>query len=142
MTPLARSRNFAARMGRWSARHRKTAIFGWLAFVAVAFVLGGMVGTNKLDPEKTANGEAATAQEIIDRGAFPDSANETVIVQSGAKTANDPAFRSVIREVVDRVSAFESVQNVHSPLERGNENLVSKDGRSALVQFELKGKAE
>ena len=33
MSPLKHSTNIAARMGRWSARHRKTAIFGWLAFV-------------------------------------------------------------------------------------------------------------
>ena len=32
--------NLAGRMGRWSAHHRKTAIFGWLAFVVVAFVVG------------------------------------------------------------------------------------------------------
>ena len=35
------SRNLAARMGRWSAAHWKTATFGWLAFVVVAFALGG-----------------------------------------------------------------------------------------------------
>ena len=33
--------NLAARMGRWSAAHWKTATFGWLAFVVVAFGLGG-----------------------------------------------------------------------------------------------------
>ena len=33
MSPLKHSTNIAARMGRWSASHRKTAIFGWLAFV-------------------------------------------------------------------------------------------------------------
>ena len=31
-------------MGRWSARHRKTAIFGWLAFVIVSFAIGIAVG--------------------------------------------------------------------------------------------------
>ncbi len=33
MSPLKRSNNIAARMGRWSASHWKTAVFGWLAFV-------------------------------------------------------------------------------------------------------------
>ena len=33
MSPLKQSKNIAARMGRWSASHWKTAIFGWLAFV-------------------------------------------------------------------------------------------------------------
>ena len=45
----AQSRNLAARMGRWSAAHWKTATFGWLAFVVVAFMLGGAVGTKLID---------------------------------------------------------------------------------------------
>jgi putative drug exporter of the RND superfamily len=40
MSPVKYSNNLAARAGRWSASHRKTAIFGWLAFVIVAVVLG------------------------------------------------------------------------------------------------------
>ena len=40
MSPLKHSTNIAARMGRWSAGHRKTAIFGWLAFVVAAFAVG------------------------------------------------------------------------------------------------------
>ena len=43
--PHSKSRNLAARMGRWSAAHWKTATFGWLAIVVVAFGIGGMVGT-------------------------------------------------------------------------------------------------
>ena len=35
-----RSRNLAARMGRWSAAHWKTATLGWLAFVVAALALG------------------------------------------------------------------------------------------------------
>ena len=33
MSPPKYSNNLAARIGRWSASHRKTAIFGWLACV-------------------------------------------------------------------------------------------------------------
>ena len=43
------SQNLAARMGRWSAAHWKTATFGWLAFVLVALGLGGMVGTRSIE---------------------------------------------------------------------------------------------
>ena len=35
------SHNIAARAGRWSARHRKAAVLGWLAFVVATLVLGG-----------------------------------------------------------------------------------------------------
>ena len=40
--------NLAGRMGRWSAGHRKTAIFGWLAFVTLAVLVGMIVGTETL----------------------------------------------------------------------------------------------
>ena len=40
MSPLKHSNNIAARMGRWSASHWKTAVFGWLAFVVAAFAIG------------------------------------------------------------------------------------------------------
>ena len=40
MSRTTHSNNLAARTGRWSARHWKTATFGWLAFVLVAFGLG------------------------------------------------------------------------------------------------------
>ena len=40
MSPLKKSNNIAARMGRWSASHWKTAVFGWLAFVVVAVAVG------------------------------------------------------------------------------------------------------
>ena len=45
MSPLKKSHNIAARMGRWSANHWKTAVFGWLAFVIASVFIGGAVGT-------------------------------------------------------------------------------------------------
>ena len=35
--------NLTGRIGRWGARHRKTAIFGWLAFVVASFFIGSSV---------------------------------------------------------------------------------------------------
>ena len=142
MTPLARSQNFAARMGRWSANHKKTAIFGWLTFIVLAFVFGSMVGTKKLDSDSIAAGRSEHAQAIIDRGDFADAADESVLVQSSSLEADDPAFQAVVRSVVDRVSAVDGVEAVRSPLDDGNGNLVSTDGRSALVQFELRAAEE
>ena len=137
MSPLKRSTNIAARMGRWSASHRKTAIFGWLAFVIAAVVIGGAVGTQRLDPDEFGTGDSGRAQELVNDGAFRDSADESVFVSSESTTASDPRFRAVISEVVAAVSKQESVSNVTSPLDESGGTLVSKDGHSALVQFEI-----
>nr|MBA3347157.1 hypothetical protein [Actinomycetota bacterium] len=64
MAPLKHSSNFAARMGRWSARHRKIAIFGWLAFVIAAVVVGGAVGTTSIDANDTLPGESGRVTRI------------------------------------------------------------------------------
>ena len=65
MSPLKHSKNFAARMGRWSASHRKTAIFGWLAFVVASFAIGSVVGMKTIDRNDSNVGEARTADHII-----------------------------------------------------------------------------
>ena len=70
MTPLKHSTNFAARMGRWSANHWKTAVFGWLAFVVASVFIGGAVGTKYLEPSDLAVGEARTADQDH-RGRLP-----------------------------------------------------------------------
>src|SRR5213078_5131360 len=85
MTPLARSRNLAARMGRWSASHKKTAIFGWLAFIAVAFLLGNAVGTKQLDPNKAGTGESGHVDAVlIDE--FKQGQGDQILIQSTTKT--------------------------------------------------------
>jgi uncharacterized membrane protein YdfJ with MMPL/SSD domain len=137
MPPLEHSTNIAARMGRWSARHRKTAIFGWLAFVVASLVIGAALGTKKLDPDTFAAGESKRAQEIIDAGGFVDSADESVLVASESHLASDPAFRVVLGDVVRAVSGKAGVSNVVSPLEPDGATLVSQDKHAALVQFEI-----
>jgi hypothetical protein len=61
-------RNIAARMGRWSAAHWKIATFGWLAFVLVAFAVGGAVGMNTIDPNEPGPGESGRMDRVLDAG--------------------------------------------------------------------------
>ena len=53
--------NIAARAGRWSAEHWKTATLGWLALVACAVAVGSMAGTVKLTSSEQSIGESARA---------------------------------------------------------------------------------
>jgi uncharacterized membrane protein YdfJ with MMPL/SSD domain len=141
MSPLKPSTNIAARMGRWSARHRKTAIFGWLAFVVAAVVIGGVIGTKKLGDNETLPGESGRAARILDE-AFDQPADETVLVESTTLTADDPAFRAAVEDVVRRVSAVSVVANVESPYEAANPGQISADGHSAIVNFDIRGDAD
>ncbi len=141
MSPLKRSNNIAARMGRWSANHWKTAVFGWLAFVVASVVIGGAVGTKYLETDDLAVGEAATATKIIEAG-FPQAADEQgeiVLIQSKTLKADDPAFKAAIEDVTKTLDAFPKVRKLDSPLDAGHADLISDDRHSAMVQFSPKG---
>lgn len=109
-------RNLAARMGRWSASRWKTATVGWLAFVLVAFALGGMAGTKTIDPNTPGPGESGRMDRILAAG-FKQPAGESVLIHSRALRANDPAFTAAVEDVVASISSLDAVQNVRSPLE-------------------------
>jgi RND superfamily putative drug exporter len=133
--------NLAARAGRWSARHWKTAVFGWLAFVLVAFYLGMVVGTNSLSVNEPGPGESGRVQQILN-DEFEQPAKELVLVQSSSLTAASARFHAAVQDLIRRLGAQPNVTNVESPFATGNSGRVSSDGRSALVQFDIRGKSE
>jgi len=143
MSPLKHSNNIAARMGRWSARHRKIAIFGWLAFVIAAVFIGSAVGTRTLDDSERNVGEARKADRIIDDAGFKlDEQAEYVLIQSDKLTAKDPAFRAAIQDATRTLDGFPQVRKLRSPLDAGGADQISPDGHSAMIRFSPKGDFE
>jgi uncharacterized membrane protein YdfJ with MMPL/SSD domain len=141
MSPLKRSNNIAARMGRWSASHWKTAVFGWLVFVVAAFMIGAKVGTQNIKDEDSNTGQAHKADQILKDG-FPksDALTEIVLIQSSKLSVNASEFRSTVNDVVGAVKDNLAVKNVKSPYDPANGDQVSADRGSAMVTFEMKGK--
>ena len=104
MSPLKKSNNIAARMGRWSASHWKTAVVGWLAFVVVSLVVGMTLGTKSIDQNDANVGQSHRADHILrDAGFQADPQTEIVLVQSKKLTARDAAFRTTVDDVVAAV---------------------------------------
>ena len=132
-----RSTNVAARMGRWSASHKKTAIFGWLAFIAVAFLIGNAVGTKQLDPTRAGTGESGRADRVL-LDQFKQGQGDQILLQSTTKTVDDPAFRAAITDVVRTVAGMKQVKKTESPLTADNQERISKDRHTALVALELR----
>jgi hypothetical protein len=75
------SQECRGRAAHWSAEHRKTAIFGWLAFVFVAVMLGNSVGQNQIHGADQSSGEAGRAEHALE-GAGLRPNNEAVLTQS------------------------------------------------------------
>ena len=92
-----RKHHLAARMARWSAHHRKIAIFGWLASVTVLFVLGNFVLTQKMIVFETSGpGESGRADTILYED-FEQPGSESVLVQNPKLLASNPEFRQRCR---------------------------------------------
>src|SRR5690349_14975638 len=134
--------NLAGRAGRWSAAHWKLAAFGWLAFAVVAAVAGGSLGVKQLQDSDMANGESARAARILESAGFTLPATESVLVQSRTSTYRQPVFQLAVATLVQTLSQQRDVTNIVSPIENPGAGLVSRDGHSVLVQFDVRGKAD
>ena len=143
--PPRRSRAPAVeRIAGWSARHRKTALIGWLLLVAGAVMIGSMLGTknlNSYDP-----GQAGRAERVLARPGVVQQPIETVLVQaraSGRTVASDPELRQAVRQVAAALAALpKTAIDVRSPFTAGGHGMISRDGRSALVTFTVAGKPD
>ena len=136
--------NLAGRMGRWSALHWKTAAFGWIAFAVSAVVIGSAVGAKQMETWAVSNGDSRRAEQILDQGNFEIPARESVLVQARAGTTvdQDPLFSAAVGSVVQTLSGQRDVASIVSPIEHPNAGLISRDRRSVLVQFDVKGPAD
>ncbi|GAA3213709.1 MMPL family transporter [Streptomyces sp. XM83C] len=137
----ARVRGFAARAGGWSARHRWAAVGIWVLFVVLAMGVGSAAGRVDVKDSDQLKGETHTAAKIIEDAGIEEPAGETVLVQAKGSglTSEDAEFKQAVADVVAAVQKTGQVTDVTSPYDTGT---VSKDGRSALVQFDMRGEAE
>ncbi|MFC8429023.1 MMPL family transporter [Streptomyces sp. NPDC057253] len=134
-------RGLAARAGGWSARHRWAAVGIWVLFVVLAMGLGSAAGRVDVKDSDQLKGETHTAAKIIEDAGIDEPASETVLIQArdaGGK-ATDADFRTAVAAVMKAVEGTGKVTDVTSPYDTGT---ISKDGRSALVQFDMRGEAD
>src|ERR671935_247646 len=138
------TRHLAARAGRWSAQHRKTAIIGWLVFVIAAFAIGGAIGTKQLGNAQTSrageSGRAAGVPVVLALTAVMatmgliaipsqiapvDSAVSEVILLIGMAVGVDYALFYLRREREERAAGKDA--------EAALEAAAATSGRSVLV---------
>jgi len=134
-------RGLAARLGAWSIQHRKKAILGWLAaFLLVASL--AQIGARELTTTDMANGDSKKAQRLLADGDFRQPAAEEVLIQTSSGSIRTVEGERAANEVIAAIRATNRVESIRSPFAAGNDGQISKDGRSALVLFSMKGKAD
>jgi putative drug exporter of the RND superfamily len=140
---ISNVRPLTERVAGWSARHCKTTIFGWLALVAFVFVAGQLIGTKNVpsnDPGQSGVAERVL-QKLNDNGPPP---AEDVLIQarSAASFRTDPELRQATQQVVTALRRLprSTATDIRSPLATGS--LISADGRTVLVTFNVTGANE
>lgn len=137
-------KNLAARAGRWSATHRKTAIIGWILFVVLATAIGSKIGQNQLKDSASGNGDSKRGAMIVDDAGFAEEIGERVLIQGkGSIKSDDPQVTAAVKDVVNRLEGIKGVKDIESPLNaQQRANTVSEDGRSVLVTFSMPAKTD
>src|SRR5580704_10804728 len=135
--------NVTERVAGWSARHRKTAVFGWLILVAAIFIGGQALGARNLPAyDAGQSGQAERTLQQVTPGQYGSYA-ENVLIQAttrGATFATVPAMRQAAAQVAASLAALPTyATGVKTPLSADGQALVSTDGRSALVTFSVPG---
>ncbi|MEV0524841.1 MMPL family transporter [Streptomyces sp. NPDC050439] len=123
--------NLAARLGVWSAHHRKTAILGWLLFVVLATTIGGASGMVTATDDEMGVGESGRAATILKDAGVEEPAGELVMVSS--KTAD--GWRDAASDLSKALTATGETQKMQAPL-------PSEDGKDALLRFQMKGASD
>jgi putative drug exporter of the RND superfamily len=137
----ARSRPpIVERIAGWSARHRKTAVLGWILLVVAVFMGGHMIPSTNVQSYDA--GQSGQAEQTLNRlnVTFPPS--ESVLIQSrnGGTYATDPQLRQATRQVVTALQRLpHAAADISSPLSKGGASLISANGRSVLVTFNIPG---
>src|SRR5437868_5623676 len=138
MSRARQNSNLAARVGRWSAAHWKTATFGWLALVLLVFAVGSQVGTKQSDPNRAGPGESGRMDRVLDAG-FKMPASESVLIQSRSLRVGVLPFDAAVEDVVTRLAKVAAVQHIRSPLDPANAGQIAKGRHAVLVEFEIRG---
>jgi putative drug exporter of the RND superfamily len=119
------------RIACWSVRHRKAAVLGWLAFVAVALIVGQAVGApsvQQYDP-----GQAGQAERMLTGLGVVSPPSESVLIQAPAAA---PARLRQAGQAVARALAAQpgAARDVTGPV-------LAAGRRAALVTFTVAGPA-
>ena len=135
------------RIARFSIRHRRSVIAGWLVLLVAGFVAGD-AAFGRLDTEGLqvpADAESETAGRLLGRpdgggpgpGPVSDRTGPRVVGLYDGVSASDAAFVAGVERVAAQLRPLPGVGRVIDPVSVPSPDLRSIDGRAAVVIVEL-----
>ncbi len=131
------------RIACWSAKYRKTAIIGWLAFMAAAFIGGQFVtspGVQQYDPGQAGRGEQVLTQLGV---VTPPTESVLIAAKTGERRLEHDTAAQVRRVAHEVESALEalpgSAADIRAPFGPAGSALSARHGLADLVTFTVAG---
>jgi RND superfamily putative drug exporter len=132
--PQERRLGVVARIGGWSAAHRRFVVLGWIVALIGALGLSTAVGSNYSNSFSLKGTESQRAVDLLKRD-FPaqsgDSDQIVFHVLGGNVTA--PAVQSRVAPVLAQIARLPHVSGVVSPYSAPGARAVSRDGQIAFA---------
>jgi RND superfamily putative drug exporter len=127
-------RGTVARIARWSSKHRRTVILGWVALLVVTLGISGAIGTKYSNNFSLPGTESQKTTDLLKRD-FPAQAGDqdTIVLHARQGSVTDPAIKARVQPVLDRIAKMPHVTGVASPFAAGGSDAISKDDRIAFA---------
>ena len=132
-------RGVAARAGVWSAQHRKTAIWGWLGFVLLAFAIGG--GGRDQDARQLPDrSRGVRPRGSHDRQGVPEARRrDGARPERQRRTRRARLPRGGRRCAAPAGGGARTQERSRVPTRRATAGRSRRDGHSALLRFQIAG---
>src|SRR5262245_22708161 len=146
------SMSFTARLASHSSRHPWRSVLIWVGILILAGAIQAVAPLNTTTDFKLLNNpESQQGWDLLEEHGIRQErpATETVIIQSGSTTVDDPAFQTVVQNVTNNLRADpEIVANATNFIELNaqtpgsGDGLISGDRKTTIIPVTLTGSLE
>src|SRR5207244_348936 len=121
------------RLTRWTIAHRRLVVLLWIALVAGVLAVSQAFGTRTANNFSLPNTGSQRALDLMQsRFAAQAGDSDQIVFRTRTGKATDPAVRSVVLPLLERVSRLSHVTGVVGPYTAGS-HAVSTDGTIAFA---------
>ena len=101
-TPETEAKSFTARIGMWSARHRRLVVLAWLALIILSFGACSVIGADT-DIDQSPPGDAGEALRLFDDrfGETERGETEFIVFSHPSLTVDDQAYEETVQGLRD-----------------------------------------
>src|SRR5271170_6770277 len=119
-----------ARVGRWTARHRRATVIGWLVLLVVALGASVALGSKFANNFSLPGTESQRAIDLLKRD-FPSQAGDAdqIVVAARQGSVADAAVRARVTPMLAAVAQLPHVTGVVSPYSAQGARAISPDGK-------------